>query len=109
MIVSAIKQSIKAYLPQLEPLQSFKNVVKTPFDGQRFIAHCHDGDKALLRDVVKKGENVMILIGPEGDFSTEEVESAIHQGFIPVSLGYARLRTETAAVVACHTVNLINQ
>ncbi len=108
VMISAIKQSIKAYLPQLQPLQSFKNVVKTPFAGQRFIAHCNEGVKVLLRDVVVKGEDVLILVGPEGDFSVEEVEMAIQEGFIPVSLGEARLRTETAALVACHTVNLIN-
>jgi 16S rRNA (uracil1498-N3)-methyltransferase len=56
-----------------------------------------------------KGKDILILIGPEGDFSNEEVELAIKEGFIPVSLGDSRLRTETAALVACHTVNLINQ
>jgi 16S rRNA (uracil1498-N3)-methyltransferase len=109
MIVSAIKQSIKAYLPKLLPLQSFKAVIKTPFVGQRFIAHCNEGGKVLLRDAVIRGNNVLILIGPEGDFSVEEVDLAVMEGFIPVSLGDARLRTETAALVACHTVNLINQ
>ncbi len=109
VMISAIKQSIKAYLPQLQPLQSFKVALKTPFEGQRFIAHCNAGDKVLLRDAVIKGKDVMILIGPEGDFSVEEVEAAVAEGFIPVSLGEARLRTETAALVACHTVNLINQ
>jgi len=109
VMVAAIKQSIKAYLPKLEPLQSFKTVIKTDFEGQRFIAHCNAGEKVLLRDAVIKGKDVMILIGPEGDFSVDEVDAAISQGFIPVSLGEARLRTETAALVACHTVNLINQ
>ena len=108
-MVSAIKQSIKAYLPQLQPIQSFKTVVKTSFTGQRFIAHCYEGEKVMLRDAVVKGKDVLILIGPEGDFSAEEVESAIMEGFVPVSLGDSRLRTETAALVACHTVNLINQ
>jgi len=109
VMVSAVKQSIKAYLPQLQQIQNFKAVVKAPFSGQRFIAHCYEGEKVLLRDAVIKGDDVLILIGPEGDFSTEEVESAIMEGFIPVSLGEARLRTETAALVACHTVNLVNQ
>jgi 16S rRNA (uracil1498-N3)-methyltransferase len=109
VMVSAIKQSIKAYLPQLMPLQTFKQVVKTPFDGQKFIAHCNDGEKILLRDAITKGGRVLILIGPEGDFSNEEVESALKEGFVPVSLGDSRLRTETAALVACHTVNLNNQ
>ncbi len=109
VMISAMKQSIKAYLPVLEPILSFKEIIKRPFSGLRFIAHCNEGEKILLRDAVIKGQDVLILIGPEGDFSAEEVELAIHEGFIPVSLGTSRLRTETAAVVACHTVNLINQ
>jgi len=109
VMVAAIKQSIKAYLPQLQPLQSFKDIVKHPFVGQKFIAHCNEGIKIPLRNAVVKGEDVLILIGPEGDFSNEEVEIAIKEGFIPVSLGESRLRTETAALVACHTINLINQ
>lgn len=109
VMVSAMKQSIKAYLPVLKPLQTFKETIKRPSTGLRFIAHCNEGEKVLLRDVVKKGKDVLILIGPEGDFSVEEVEMAIKEGFIPISLGDARLRTETAALVACHTVNLINQ
>lgn len=109
VIISAIKQSIKAFLPVLNPLQTFRETIKMPCTGLRFIAHCHEGEKSLLRDVVLKGKDVLILIGPEGDFSNEEVELAIKEGFIPVSLGDSRLRTETAALVACHTVNLINQ
>lgn len=109
VMISAIKQSIKAYLPVLYPVQTFKHAIKCPFAGLKFIAHCNEGEKALLRDVVEKGMDVLILIGPEGDFSTDEVESAIKEGFIPISLGDSRLRTETAALVACHTVNLLNQ
>lgn len=109
VMVSAMKQSIKAYLPVLNPLQTFKETIKKPTSGQRFIAHCNEGEKVLLRDAVVKGQDVLILIGPEGDFSTEEVELAVKEGFIPISLGDSRLRTETAALVACHTVNLINQ
>jgi 16S rRNA (uracil1498-N3)-methyltransferase len=109
VMVSAMKQSIKAYLPILNPMQTFKKTISDPFSGQKFIAHCYEGEKPLLRDVVEKGKDVLILIGPEGDFSTEEVELAISEGFIPVSLGTSRLRTETAALAACHTVNLINQ
>lgn len=109
VMISAMKQSIKAYLPVLNPMQTFKKIITTPFAGQRFIAHCNEGEKVLLRDAVIKGKDVFILIGPEGDFSTEEVEIAVNEGFIPISLGDSRLRTETAALVACHTVNLINQ
>lgn len=109
VMISAMKQSIKAYLPVLNPMQTFKKTIADPFPGQKFIAHCYEGEKPLLRDAVEKGNDVLILIGPEGDFSTEEVELAINEGFIPISLGTSRLRTETAALVACHTVNLINQ
>lgn len=109
VMVSAMKQSIKAFLPQLKPIQTFKETIKSSFDGLKFIAHCNAGDKVLLRDAVVKGAAILILIGPEGDFSAEEVEMAVKEGFIPVSLGDSRLRTETAALVACHTVNLINQ
>jgi len=109
VIVSAMKQSQKAYLPELSPIQHFKDFIYKPFSGDKFIAHCINGEKPLLRNLVKQGGNNLILIGPEGDFSAEEVEIAISQGFIPVSLGDSRLRTETAGVVACHTVNLINQ
>ena len=109
VMISAMKQSIKAYLPVLNPLQTFKESIKRPYIGLRFIAHCNEGEKILLRDAVVKGKDVLILIGPEGDFSSEEVDIAINEGFIPVSLGDSRLRTETAALLACHTVNLINQ
>lgn len=109
VMVSAMKQSIKAFLPIINPMLPFKEAIKEPFLGQKFIAHCHNGKKPLLRDTITKGLDVSVLIGPEGDFSSEEVELAINEGFIPVSLGGSRLRTETAALVACHTVNLINQ
>lgn len=109
VIVSAMKQSQKAYLPELAPLQNFKQFIKKPFDGEKYIAHCINSDKRLLKNLVETGDNILILIGPEGDFSPEEVELALSEGFIPVSLGDSRLRTETAGVVACHTVNLINQ
>jgi 16S rRNA (uracil1498-N3)-methyltransferase len=109
VMISAMKQSVKAYLPVLYPIQTFKEIIKCPFTGLKFIAHCNKGEKVLLRDAVVKGMDVLILIGPEGDFSAEEVEMAVNEGFTAVSLGESRLRTETAALVACHTVNLINQ
>lgn len=109
VMVAAMKQSLKAYLPVLHPLQQFKSLIANPFDGQKFIAHCYPGQKPLLRDQIQKGGNCLILIGPEGDFSEEEVVMALNQGFTPISLGTSRLRTETAALAACHTVNLINQ
>jgi 16S rRNA (uracil1498-N3)-methyltransferase len=109
VIIAAMKQSQKAYLPLLRPAQLFKDFTIKPFLGDKFIAYCSKTDKNLLGKLVKQGRNVLILIGPEGDFSSEEVDMAIAEGFIPVSLGESRLRTETAGIVACHTVNLINQ
>ena len=109
VMISAMKQSIKSRLPVIEDMVSFDKLVKQPFEGQKFIAWIDDEVKECLCDLYKKGENVMVLIGPEGDFSPEEVVLAKENGFIPVSLGAARLRTETAAVVACHTIQLINQ
>ena len=109
VIVSAMKQSQKAYLPELSPIQQYKDFIIKPFEGDKFIAHCINGEKKLFRNLVKQGGNTLILIGPEGDFSAEEVDMAISHGFMPISLGDSRLRTETAGVVACHTVNLINQ
>lgn len=109
ILVSAMKQSQKAYLPKLDEMISFSNFIKQPFDGRKFIAHCYPHEKYSLKSIYKEGENVLILIGPEGDFSEQEVQEAIKYGFEPISLGESRLRTETAALVACHTIQLINQ
>ena len=87
----------------------FDKFISQDFNGQKFIAHCYPGEKPLLKDLIRRGEDVLVLIGPEGDFSEEEVEKAIKSGFQPISLGRSRLRTETAALVACHIMNLINQ
>ncbi|MBK5721121.1 16S rRNA (uracil(1498)-N(3))-methyltransferase [Dysgonomonas sp. Marseille-P4677] len=108
ILVSAMKQSQKALLPQLDEIQSFSKLIKQDFDGQKYIAHCHPQQKELLKDIYKKGGNVLILIGPEGDFSEEEVKEAIANGFRPISLGESRLRTETAALVACYTIHILN-
>lgn len=109
IIVSASKQSVKAYFPKLNPLCTFDELMKSHQTSQKFIAHCYEEDKKLLQNEILKSSDVLILIGPEGDFSKEEVQKAISLGFIPVSLGNSRLRTETAGVVACHTVAIINQ
>ncbi len=108
ILVSAMKQSQKAVLPHLDPMTPFSEFVKQPFDGQKFIAHCYPQQKVLLKDTYEKGSDVLILIGPEGDFSEEEVEEASKHGFQPISLGESRLRTETAALVACHTIHVLN-
>lgn len=106
ILVSAIKQSLKARLPRLNEMTDFNSFIEKDFSGQKFIAHCYEGEKPLLKDVLKKGEDTLVLIGPEGDFSEKEVKKAIEKGFIPISLGKSRLRTETAALVACHTMNM---
>jgi 16S rRNA (uracil1498-N3)-methyltransferase len=109
IVISAMKQSVKSKMPIVEDMVSFDKLVKQNYEGQKFIAWIDDDVKEQLCDLYKKGENALVLIGPEGDFSKEEVALAKEYGFIPVSLGEARLRTETAAVVACHTIQLINQ
>ena len=109
IVVSAMKQSVKSKMPLIEEMVPFEKLVKQEYKGQKFIAWIDDDVKEQLCDLYKKGDNALVLIGPEGDFSKEEVELAKEYGFVPVSLGEARLRTETAAVVACHTIQLINQ
>ena len=130
IIVSAAKQSVKAYFPVLNPLCTFEELMSKHQASQKFIAHCYTSPPAplpgergeetmpleasftgrkLLQNEIQKSSDVLILIGPEGDFSKEEVQKALSVGFIPVSLGNSRLRTETAGVVACHTVNLRNE
>lgn len=109
VMISAMKQSLKAYLPQIDEPVKYADFIRQPFDGQKLIAHCDESHRDLLQDIARPGENYLILIGPEGDFSSEEIQQAIDAGFHPVSLGKSRLRTETAGLVACHTFNLINQ
>lgn len=108
ILVSALKQSQKATLPQLNEIADFMKHIRQPFDGQKFIAHCREGIKPLLKELYRPGENAWILIGPEGDFSPDEVEAAIRQGFAPISLGNSRLRTETAALAAIQNVHVLN-
>lgn len=110
ILVAAMKQSLKATLPQLDDLTPFDDFMKALPDGQRFIAYC---DPAIpRRDFVKEclpESDVTILVGPEGDFSQPEIRTALDAGFIPVSLGDSRLRTETAGVFACAAIHTINQ
>lgn len=109
IIVAAMKQSVKSKMPVIKDMVAFDKLVRQNYDGQKFIAWIDDDVTEQLCDLYRKGENALVLIGPEGDFSKEEVALAKENGFVPVSLGKARLRTETAAVVACHTIQLINQ
>ena len=105
---SAMKQSKRVYLPKLNPVIGIQEFLELEHPGLRFIAHCHEEEKLELKRRVAPDKDITILIGPEGDFTEAEVDLAYEKGFYPVSLGEARLRTETAAVVACATVNLIN-
>lgn len=110
ILVSAMKQSLKGVLPVLNGMTDFGSFVTQRFEGQKFIAHCYgDGERRLLGGLYVPGSDVLVLIGPEGDFSPDEVALALEQGFQPVSLGDSRLRTETAGVVACHTIQLLNR
>ena len=108
IVVSALKQSLKANKPVVNEMIDFRKFMEIDFLGQKFIAHCYEGEKTSLKDAIVPGEDVLVLIGPEGDFSREEVELAESKGFKAISLGKSRLRTETAALVAVHTMNLLN-
>ena len=109
ILQSAMKQSLHYYLPKLNESISFKEFIKQKKEGLLLIAHCEETDKRSLKSLLKPNENITILIGPEGDFSNKEITLAIENNYIPVTLGSTRLRTETAAIVACHSVVLINE
>lgn len=109
IVVSAMKQSLKYSKPAVEEMIDFKKFVSVERPGAKFIAHCYDSERVLLKDVLPVGEDVTLLVGPEGDFSPEEVEFAIKAGYRSVSLGSSRLRTETAGLVGCHTFMLKNE
>ncbi len=106
--VAAMKQSLKAYLPQLGELVPLRDFLKHTLPGHNYIAHLVEGERQLLQRVAPPGGAYCVLIGPEGDFTPGEVAAALERGFVPVSLGESRLRTETAGIVACHILNLVN-
>ena len=114
IVISATKQSHKAWVPQVDEMTLFNDFVKlhglpegSADDGiQRFICHCYEGEKEHLKNVLQKDRKSIVLIGPEGDFSVNEVTLAQKYGFKPVTLGTSRLRTETAALVAVHLMQL---
>jgi 16S rRNA (uracil1498-N3)-methyltransferase len=109
ILVSALKQSGQMFLPELSKPLLFRELVGQDFTGDKMIAHCETGEKKSFKNSISTGNNVIILIGPEGDFDQDEIKIALRNGFIPVTLGESRLRTETAGIVACHTVCLMNQ
>lgn len=109
ILESAMKQSLHFYLPKLNEPVAFKEFVKKELGGQKFIAHCEETDRKSLKNELETAEDTTILIGPEGDFSVKEIQLALAHNYIPVSLGNTRLRTETAAIVACHSVVFKNE
>jgi len=109
ILLAAMKQSQRAWLPKLNNAVRFKDFVKNiKTETTAFIAHCGEGEKQSLKQVYQPGKDVLIMIGPEGDFNREEIELAGEKGIQAISLGQNRLRTETAALVACMEVNFMN-
>jgi 16S rRNA (uracil1498-N3)-methyltransferase len=106
--VSAMKQSLKASLPVLNGMRSFEEVISACREKEKYIAFVDETNPHHLKDVSSKASDYIVLIGPEGDFSSGELENAVKAGYKKVSLGRSRLRTETAGVAACHILNLIN-
>jgi 16S rRNA (uracil1498-N3)-methyltransferase len=109
IIHSAAKQSLKYHFPKLNEPKTFNQFINSNFDGQLFIAHCEETTKKSLKSELKPQLKTTILIGPEGDFSIKEIQQSLEHNFIPVSLGESRLRTETAGIVAVHSVAFINE
>ena len=109
IVESAMKQSLQCYLPTLNEAVSFNNYTKQEFSGQLFIAHCEETERKSLKSQIEANQEVTIMIGPEGDFSIKEIAQALQIGFKPVTLGETRLRTETAALVACHSIAFSNE
>lgn len=109
IIQAAMKQSLKFTLPKLNAPIKFNEFINQNFDGKVCIAHCEENEKKLLSEVVNSSEKTTILIGPEGDFSSQEIEKALAKNHIPISLGESRLRTETAGLVAVNIISFINQ
>lgn len=108
VVTAAVKQSLNAYHPMLHEPLNFHDLMKLETQCQKFIAYVDEEPRPHLREAYKPGSPAIVLIGPEGDFSQDEIKTALEKGYQAVSLGPSRLRTETAAVVACHTLNLMN-
>lgn len=105
---SAVKQSQQAYIPVIDPLMEFKEFIKTSQADVKLIAHCEKNEKKNIKDYVVPGKSYCVLIGPEGDFTAEEIRLALDAGYVPVSLGDTRLRTETAGLYACAALAVLN-
>lgn len=109
IIQSAMKQSNQLYLPKLNEPIVFKDFIKINTSTVKFIAHCEETNKKSLKQSLEPSTNTTILIGPEGDFSKREIQIALENEYIPISLGNTRLRTETAAIIACSQVAFVNE
>lgn len=107
IVITAMKQSVKAYKPKINSLTKYADFIKNDFEGSKLIAHCENNPKPSLKSKLNNANSFTILIGPEGDFSPDEIALAINNNFEPIHLGKSRLRTETAGIVACHTINII--
>ncbi len=109
VIVTAAKQSLHFNFPILNKLIPFPDFILQKNNDLKLIAHCEDSDKLSFKDIVKPKQNITVLIGPEGDFSKQEINLALQNEYKPISLGKTRLRTETAGIVACQNVAYVNQ
>ncbi len=109
IIVASMKQSVKAYKPTLNSITKFDDFIESASLETGYIAHCYKSSKQPLKIAYKKGNDAILMIGPEGDFSMGEIERATAKGYTEVLLGNERLRTETAGVLAIHTIHLVNQ
>ncbi|MFA6200277.1 MAG: 16S rRNA (uracil(1498)-N(3))-methyltransferase [Bacteroidales bacterium] len=109
IIVSAIKQSLKAYLPKLNEAIPIKQLILNAKEENKLICYCQDDDRKKIKDIYKPKESVLIIIGPEGDFSEKEVQEAINNKFQKITLGKERLRTETAGLYAVQSIHFLNQ
>lgn len=109
IIISAIKQSLKAFKPKLNESIDFKQFIVQSKLKNKYIAHCLEESKQSIGQIYRQKEDVLVLIGPEGDFTSAEIEFALQNGFVPITLGESRLRTETAGVVACAQLNFMNE
>ena len=111
VVISAIKQSLKAYLPKTNDVVDFKKFIASAkdFKGEKFIAHCQTTGMSHIKSQYTTKQSALVLIGPEGDFTIDEVKLALDNGFKEISLGESRLRTETAALYACAALNVINE
>ena len=108
--LSAMKQSLKFYLPKIHEMTGFREFLKEIIGNEQlFVAHLNEGERLFLKEEAVKNQQYCVLIGPEGDFTPQEVTQAIEAGFKAVSLGQSRLRTETAGIAACHILNIINE